>query len=327
MASEITNTVGTGRPDLALAFEEFDAAADRQGFIGYQVLRPYEVQQQSGQFSLMPLEELLQEPNTDRTNSGAYNRIYQRFNKLTYSTDEQGLEGPVDERERNMFADWLDHELAVTELLRDAVLRAAEKRVADAIFDATTWTGAALTTAITNEWDDHANATPIDDVEGAITKVWENSGLNANAVIMNRNVFRNLRRCTQMVNRIESSGAGESSLPGRITVAQIAQAFDVDYVLVAGGTRNTANRGQAASLARIWSDEYVMVGRIGTTDNPKEPCLGRVFWWGGDGGVIAGTVETYEEAQSRAEIVRVRHDVDEKILLVEAGHLLSNATT
>jgi hypothetical protein len=140
-------------------------------------------------------------------------------------------------------------------------------------------------------------------------------------------VFRNLRRCDEVTDMIASSGAGSSIEPSKITAAVLASVFDLRYVIVAGGARDTANEGQAVSISSIWSDEYAMVARIAETDQIEEPCVARTLHWGEDGSTIGGTIETYYEDQSRGDVCRVRHEVEEKIIFTEAGHLLSNITT
>jgi hypothetical protein len=48
-------------------------------------------------------------------------------------------------------------------------MAAGEARYSAAIFNSSTWTGdGTLMHAITNEWDDPTNATPVDDVEYAV---------------------------------------------------------------------------------------------------------------------------------------------------------------
>jgi hypothetical protein len=70
-----------------------------------------------------------------------------------------------------------------------------------------------------------------------------------------------------------------------------------------------------------------MVCRIATSNDFREPCIGRTFHWSADGSSIGGTVESYREEQTRSDIIRVRHEVAEVTLYAEAGHLLSNVTT
>lgn len=139
-------------------------------------------------------------------------------------------------------------------------------------------------------------------------------------------MFRNLRNCTQIVDRIASAGAGSATKASDITPQMLAQVFDLDFVFVAGGSKNTAAEGQTATVGQIWSSSYAMVCRVATSSDFREPCIGRIFHWAEDGSTIGGTVESYREEQTRSNIVRARHDVDELVLYAQAGHLLSNIT-
>lgn len=326
MPSNATS-LATLRPDLAESLLEYDLAADRAGFIASQVFPVIEVASQAGNFGKIPIEQLLQTRTTDRASGAGYARGTYTFDDAAYATKEHGAEEPVDDRSQAMYREYFDAELIATQRAYDAVLRNAEIRMAAKVFNASTWTGSSLTTAITNEWDDTATATPITDVEAAVRKIWNNSGLWANALVINRNVFRNLRNCEQVIERINSSGAGDRSMVRDITAQKLAEAFDLDYIIVGGLPKNTAAEGQTASLSSIWSDEYAMVCRIATGNDFREPCIGRTFHWAEDGSQIGGTVESYREEQTRSNIVRVRHEVSEVVLYTEAGHLLSNITT
>jgi len=322
-----SSALSTLRPDLAESFMEFDLAMDAQGFIANQVFPIVDVASQSGNFGKIPLEELLQQRETKRAPGAGYSRGNWTFEPATYACEEHGAEEPVDDREAAMYAEYFDAELISAQRAYSAVLRNAEDRVAAAVFNTTTWTGASLTTAITHEWDDATNAVPLTDVEAAVQKIYDNSGLWANALIINRKVFRNLRNVASVVDRIESSGAGSPATAGDITKQMLATAFDLPYIIVAGSSKNGAIEGQTASPEQIWSGEYAMVCRVATSADFREPCIGRTFHWSQDGSQVGGTVETYREEAVRSDIVRVRHDVDEVVLYAQAGHLLSNITT
>jgi hypothetical protein len=213
------------------------------------------------------------------------------------------------------------------ERARDIVLRNAEKRVASLLFNPDTWTGGDLTTGITNAWDDYPNADPAADVEAAVRKVWSKTGLWPDSLIINRHVFRNLRLCSKVIDRIQSGGAGSATKAEDITAEQLAKVFDLRQVIVAGAAKNTANPAAARSLSPIWSSQYAMVARLCSTPDIQEPGLGRTFHWSADGSQAFGMVETYREERVRGEIVRVRHQVHNKVLYTQCGHLLSNVTT
>lgn len=322
-----TSSLATLRPDLA-TFLEFDLESEKAGYIATQVFPVINVMSQAGSFGKIPIEQLLQARDTKRAPGGGYARGSWTFTTATYSTEEHGAEEPVDDREAKMYAEYFQAEQISTMRAFSAVLRNSEQRVADAVFGST-WTGggSTLTTAITHEWDDATNAVPLTDVEAAVQKIYDNSGLWANALVINRKVFRNLRNSAQVIDRIESAGAGNATKATDITVQMLAAAFDLEHIIVAGTSKNSANEGQAATPTQIWSGEYAMVCKIATGPDMRDPCIGRTFHWSDDGSSIGGTVESYREESIRGDVIRVRHDVDEMILYPEAGHLLSNITT
>lgn len=322
-----SSSLATQRPDLAESFTEYDLEMNMRGFIGQRVLPVVDVGSQAGNFGRIPLEQLLVNSDTARAPGSGYSRGKWTFEPATYACLENGHEEAVDDREAKMFSEYFVAEQVSTMRAYSAVLTNQEKRIADLIFNATTWTGSALTTAVTNEWDDATNATPIDDVEAAIQKVYDGSGLWPNSLIINHKVFRNLRNCDQIIERIASSGAGDATKATDITEAMLAQVFDLPKIIVGGSSKNTAQEGQDASISQIWSDEYAMVCTTSDSIDFRTPCVGRTFHWAEDGSSIGGTVETYRDETIRGDVVRVRHDTDELVLYAEAGHLLSNITT
>jgi hypothetical protein len=313
------------RADLA-AFFEFDLEMEKREYIGTKVLPVVDTLLSSDDPGKIPLESLLQEVDTARSSGSGYNRGSWKFDRFNYSTRENGWEEPVDERDKKRLQDLLQIEQISYSRAVNFVMKNHEKRVADLVFNPSTWTGGALTTGVSNEWDDAVDATPIVDVNAARLKVYEGSGLWPNALIINKKVFHNLRQSEEIIERINSAGAGSASKASDITAAMLAAVFDLDFILIGGGTKNNAKEGQPASPAQIWDDEYAMVCRIATSVDMREPCIGRTFHWSEDGSQVGGAVEEYYSDEVRSKIIRVRHDTDEVIMYPQAGHLLSNIT-
>lgn len=318
-----SESLATLRPDLGGSMEEFDLSADRAGFIGNRVLPVIEADKPSGTFGIIPIEQFLKTPDTRRASRSGYPRGKWTFEDDTYQTAEYGFEEPVDDRDTQFYGDYFDAEMIAAELARDTVLRAHEIRAAAAVFNATTWTP----TAVTNEWDDYANAVPLDDVETEIQAFYMACGLWPNAMVINRIVFRNLRNCEQVIDKIASQGAGNATKPSDITAQMLAQVFDLDEIIVAGSAKNGANEGATLDIDNIWSSEYAAITRVAKTSNIKEPCLGRTIHWGADGSQIGTVMETYRDETVRANIVRARHEVHQKIMYTRMNRLLSNITT
>tara|TARA_R110002167_G_scaffold210293_1_gene414495 strand:+ start:2902 stop:3819 length:918 start_codon:yes stop_codon:yes gene_type:complete len=304
---------------------EFDLEMNLNGFVGSQVLPVINVDRESGKFGKIPLEQLLQSADTKRAAGAGYSRGNWSFTDESFVCEEYGHEEPVDDREAKIYADYFDAELVSTLRARSTIMVEAEKRIAAAVYNETTFSG--QITTVTNEWDDATNCTPIVDVNTAINLAYDRTGIWPDSLVINKKVFRNLRASDKVKDAIASSGAGDPTKQSDITVQMIAQCFDLRNVFVAGGSTNSAAEGQTAVPAQIWSDEYAMVFKAASSDDIREACLGRTFHYGGDGSQANGAVESYRDENVRADIVRVRHDVDEKILYSEVGQLLKNITT
>ena len=320
-----SSSLATLRPDLAGSLMEFDLEMNLNGFVGSQVLPVINVDRESGKFGKIPLEQLLQSADTKRAAGAGYSRGNWSFTDESFVCEEYGHEEPVDDREAKIYADYFDAELVSTLRARSTIMVEAEKRIAAAVYNETTFSG--QITTVTNEWDDATNCTPIVDVNTAINLAYDRTGIWPDSLVINKKVFRNLRASDKVKDAIASSGAGDPTKQSDITVQMIAQCFDLRNVFVAGGSTNSAAEGQTAVPAQIWSDEYAMVFKAASSDDIREACLGRTFHYGGDGSQANGAVESYRDENVRADIVRVRHDVDEKILYSEVGQLLKNITT
>lgn len=322
-----SSSLATLRPDIADSFTEFDLEMNIRGFVWDRVLPVFEVSRQSGTFGRIPIEQLLQNRETRRAPGAGYARGNWTFTTETFATVEHGAEEPVDDNEAAMYRDYFDAEVVSALRARSAVLLNAEKRVADAIFNTSTWTGSALATGVSTTWSTAASATPIADVEGAVQKVYDGTGIWPDTIIMSKKVFRLLRNVDEIIERIASSGAGSPTKATDINESMLAQVFDLPKVVVAGSSKNTAAEGQDASISQVWSDTQVMVCKTASSQDFREPCLGRTFHWGDDGSSVGGTVESYREEQTRSDVIRVRHQVDEKVIYKELGHLLTGITT
>ncbi len=320
------------RPDLGASLEEYDVLADRAGYIADKVAPSIDVAQQTANIGRLPLEALLFQRNTKRAPGSPYSRGNYKFEDFSYATAENGTEETVDDRLAKIYRRYIDAEQVATKRAQGVILRNREGRVASMLFNTGTWTGPTLTTGVTNEWDDFTAATPFADVQAAVLKVFNATGLSCNALILNSEVFKNLVQCQDIITRAVDLGLIQTRNElDNLTAQMIARLLFPDVpdamIVVAGGVKNGANTGQTASPARIWNGEYAMVARIARSNDPQEPCVARSFHYTEDGSSLDGTVETYREESIRGDVVRVRHETAEVVMYKEAAHLLSNITT
>jgi len=320
-----TSSTTLQRPDLGLAFEEFSLDAQEAGLIALRVLPPFQAGRQAGNFSIVPVEELLRDTDTARAMGAAYARDETRFETINYATTEQGSEEPLDDREREIYGHYLEIEAVVARRARMKILRKLERDAADTLFNTTNITS---TADVTHEWDDETNAVPIGDVDAAKDTFRGNCGRYPNALICNAKVRKNLAIVDEVQDLIKYSGIDDPK-PENISDRAIAAAIGIPRLIVSGDAvmKNTANEGQSATLADIWSDEYALLALVAMSNDLRETTLGRVMHWAEDGSSLAVTTETYREERIRSDVYRARMDYQIKIIYAACGHLIGNVTT
>lgn len=320
-----STSLSTLRPDLA-SFFEFDLEANRRGLIALQVAPVVEVALQADNPGKIPIEQLLKVgAGRPRGSGAAYDRGSWTFTTWSYATLDYGWGEPLDDRDRARYQYLVDAEAVCVARAYNNVLLNAEIRMATMIFDTSTWTGASLYTDVgTTEWaqTNWATATPIAHVEAAVRKVWDNSGIWPNALVLNRTKYRDLRQCTEIRERIVASGAGTPAKASDITQEMLASVFDLDYVIVAGSAKDSATEGQDTTVASIWGD-YAMVCKVATGADIREPCIARTFHWSEAGSQIGGVIKQYREEDKHSDIFEVSHDVAEVVMYTELGHLIA----
>jgi hypothetical protein len=310
------------RPDLGAISYEYLMAADRVGFIAQLVLPVFEVQHQSADYPVIPLEAIMKVPATKRASRGAYPRGDYEFETGTYACEEYGWEEPVDDAEARLYRRFFDAETVAVERATNILLRDYEKRVAAMVFNVSNIT---QTAAVATEWSTAATCTPRADVQAAIAALRAAMGIVPNSAVMCEKVFQNLLASKELRDYLQYTSP--HLIETRMAqLDMVAKYLGVSQVLVAGGMYDTADKGQSASLADIWDDEYVLLARLAANvQDLREPCLGRTFLWTADSPQIV-TTESYPEEQTRSNIYRVRQYVDEAFVYTGAGYLLSNIT-
>ena len=311
-----SSSLATLRPDLAPAPELFDLDMNIKGFVANKVAPVIEVPTASGNFAVVPIDQLLKERTTQRAPGGSYIRITGSFDPKTYTCVENGAEELLDDRERSMYKAYLDAELVATKRARQIVLNNYEKRIA-ALAHAVTNTAAGAVA-----WTSPTTATPITDVRAAADAIWARVGIWPNAVIMTRRRFNFVRDCAQIIDRVKYSGFTDPQR-GKVTEQVIAEALGVDMLIVAGSAKNTANEGQTAVVGSIWTDSECIVACVPTSSDFREPGWLRTFHYGEDGSDISTVVESYRDETVRADVIRVRMDTAEVTIYADAAQRIT----
>lgn len=317
-----TSATTLQRPDLGAIAYEYMLSGSERGFIGLEILPIFEVEKQSADYPVIPIEALLKmPPSIRRSRRGNYQRGDFEFETGTYSCEEYGWEEPVDDTEAALYRRFFDAEEVATLRATDILLRYHEIRCAAALFNSSNFTVSNVST----EWSTGASATPYADVKAGKQAMRAASGLMPNVMAMSLKVFENCVATTEIKDVLKYTNPIEI-LGSEAKRRLLAQYFEVDRILVGNAVKDTAKKKKAFSLADVWDDEYVGLYRVATNSRDlREPCVGRTFLWTADSPDML-TTEQYREEKIRSDVYRVRHNVDEAFVFQGAGYLLGNIT-
>ena len=209
----------------------------------------------------------------------------------------------------------LDPDIDTTEGLTDKIRLRREYAQGSYLFNTTTFAGHTNALTGTACWDDYANSHPVKDVEVQKGDVQKEIGLEANTVIIGREVYDVLKQHPDILDRVKYTTKGV------VTAELLATLFQVDRVLVGSAIYNSANEGQAASTTRIWG-KYALMCYVTPKPALKSPALGYTYQqkiWGNNG----WKVKKWRREELDGDEIEVSTAYDVKLLCPSAGYLLS----
>lgn len=136
-------------------------------------------------------------------------------------------------------------------------------------------------TAVPAPWSDDANSDPFTDIAVAQTTILQNTGFDANCLVLAYPVYQALRKHPLVIDRIKYTNPAYA---GTITPQLLAEAFDIERVLVSKAVYNSAAENIAANMAFVAGNDALLV------HTPSAPGLmvaaaGYTFAWSGFTGI------------------------------------------
>jgi len=126
-------------------------------------------------------------------------------------------------------------------------------------------------------WNDDAGSDPFTDISTWQTFILQNTGYEANILVLGYPVYQALRKHPLIIDRLKYT---EATLSGTITPQLLAQAFDVDEVLVSKAVYNTAAEGATGSYSFVMGKNALLCYRA-PSPGLMVPSAGYIFPWEG----------------------------------------------
>lgn len=236
-------------------------------------------------------------------------------NEETASTEDYGLDDTIPQKDIDNAPQNYDPVANSVEMLTNLNMLAREKRTADLVFDATQYAaGNKIQLAGTDQWSDHANSTPIDDIE---------NGLNAcilrpNILVLGNATWSQLKRHPQIVKAVNRN-SGDAGIATRQDVADL---FELEEIIVGQGWVNTAKPGQAVNLVRVWGKHASLIYRDMTADTRGGITFGYTAQFGDP---VAGQREDPDIGLDGGVRVRSGEKVKELITANDLAYFIQDA--
>ena len=303
------STAVTARADIAVQLQEYDTTAAAARFIGRRAAPIFESPVCDGRYPIMNRENFKKRTDNARSADGRYNRIPGQVGEGTFTCEDYGLEGVIDDRKRKRYASLFDAEVAVSRQLYFQTLLNHEYRAA-LLFSGGGFTNHNVATA----WTTVAPAVPLTDIQPGLDAIQDKCGAAPEqcSVIIPRVDFREMLATTQVINKTLYTYPGIQ--PANLQAAQIAAMLGVKQILVASGVVDSTEEGVAETVAQIWTAAILYICVCADeNDSLEEPSAARTILWTEDSPELPVT-ESYRDDPIRSDIIRVRQDSDEVLI-------------
>jgi hypothetical protein len=177
-------------------------------------------------------------------------------------------------------------------------------------------TGAA--TAAANQviqWD-RAGSDPINDVTTYAMRMDEQTGFRPNTLVITPYVEQKLLVHPVILDRIKYTQG-----PAIPTLQLLAQLFNVERVLVARATQNTAQEAATATMSYVASTKGALLLYVNPTPSIMMPSAGYTFSWSGLYGAGAMGTRTKRMRMEHLESDRIEMEMayDHKVVAADCG--------
>lgn len=172
----------------------------------------------------------------------------------------------------------------------------------------------------TSQWSDTANSNPIAHVDTGMEAIRRATGLYPNVMVLPSSVYRVARNHP----KLKAAFAGDQA--GALGVEQIARAFDIPRVMVAGAVQATTAEpiGAAAPadiFADVWGKDVILAYAPATPSGMEEPSYGYTYTMKGHPFVEQGRWD----GDTRSWVHGVSYERVPVLSGITAGYLIQNA--
>lgn len=263
------------------------------------------------------MEEGFTLPDTKVGRRSAPGEVEFTATETSASCQDYALDDPVPNSDIEAAANIPNYDplMKAVEQTTNLILLDREVRAANLVFNVGNYASAnKATLSGTSQWSDFTNSDPI----SAILNAMDSMVMRPNIMTIGQAVFTKLRTHPKVAKAV----LGNSGDVAVVSREQLAALLELEAIFVGEGFVNTAKKGQAASMARVWGKHCALIYRDSLADANSGTSFGFTAQWGGR---LAGSEYDSKIGMRGGQRVRVGESVKELITANDLGYLFTNA--
>jgi len=286
------------------------------GFVADDLFPIVPVKKESDTYHIFTKDDLDDTVETLRADGDTANEIEWSTSTANYSAEEHALRHLVTDRvQRNADAP-IRPKMRATELIIHKVRMGIEKRVHDIVVDTVTINSAVPAV----KWDAAANVVIETNIDAGKEAFLLQCGVEPNLIVIPPAVAKVAKRDStirDLIRYTQSDLLVNGDLPPTM--------FNL-RVMIPGSIANTANAGLAQSIARIWSEDRVVLAYVAPSVGQETMTAGVQFRvnQGGAGTVL---VSEYRVDERKGDMVEASIINDEVAVCTDALYILDDVLT
>lgn len=265
--------------DKALTQISIGYFQDASQYIADKVFPAIPVVQNAGRYFMYKKEDWFRDDAEERAlGDESAGGDYEIDNTPTYFCKKIAYHKDVFEEDRVNSDDPLTPDSDATDFVVDKLLLRREVQWAATYFKtgvwSADWTGASTAdTTHVKFWDD-IDSDPVGDIKKRCTDIQETTGKRPNTLVIGQRVFDALSEHPDVLDRIKYTQKGV------VTLDLLATLFNVERVMIAGAIKNSAAKGQTASMEFIFGKNALLC-YVEKKPGLKKASAGYIFTWKG----------------------------------------------
>ena len=264
---------------------------DEDSYIADKVFPPVPVQHQTDQYFVWSKADLLRDEAQQRSDATESAGTGVNLTTASYAAKVWGLHQDIGTQIRANADASVELDVVSTRMLMQKMMIRRDRFWATTFFTTSVWatdnTGTSAagggspggTTPVF--WDDDANGDPFTDIATAQTTILTNTGYMPNTLVLGWPVYQALRKHPLIIDRIKYTNP---AFAGTVTPALLAQAFDVNRVLVSKAMFNSAAEGVTFAGSLI-AGKNALLCYTAPAPGLMVPTAGYTFPWAGFTGI------------------------------------------